>query len=1154
MSLQQELYLDSSFLEVPTIPANEADIILESWLSSSQRSLTTDQKQMVLNAFEKCPLPLFLKLSFDEACRWKSYTSTSETKLAPSVKDIINDFLDQVERRHGKILVNQALAYVTASKNGLTEPELEDILSLDDEVLNDVYQYWTPPVRRLPPLLWIRVRSDLGDYLIERGADDARVIYWYHRQFIEVATTRYLKARKEVHTKLADFFTGMWSDGAAKPFADKNGATVLKDRLVARQPLMFHNEKENKAVYNLRKLSELPYHLLHAGNLKRLKEETLCNFEFLLAKLRATSLETVLDDFTASLVLYPEDEDLVTLEKTLQLSSFALKGDANQLAPQLLGRLMVGFDLVKFSGIHILLQQAYSSSVPCLIPNDKCLTSPGGSLISSIKIPGEPTTQCCGFSCDGETAYIASSFSESLQLLIINLLNGKTLQRVTIPESQGGGLVWSIQGSQITPDLLLLAGSADILLMKASNGQIVQKFAALDEESQYSPMPPVAFADNETRIVAITDKNLKIWTVKDGRLLHQIDIGKISTDEEYGSLGTSGYLAAFCVHVSGSFKVLDCRTGKTLREVNVFSEADECFIAEVKVTSKEQVVVTSSEKNNLRLYDIHSGDLIREVPQFRINSGLLRLQITKDGAKAAGIYDYEILITNLEDGTVNKTLKSESFGTLIIHQNFYTRDGKYGISIAHDEVIRIYDLEKAVKENKKAVQTGSKNHKAVSSVDSITYLTRDDCTDRYVIAIATVNDTNEILIWDTFEGAKARTLKMTKDLPLSTIRMGATTRAVGYIHDKDFLHFQVFDLHAGTIERLLQGKAPKRTEAFGFIDDSQIITFSRGRRNLKVWNINDGKLVSQYKFGQKFRFEDMLVSRNGNAVVCSQVGQTVEHDESTVPLIFLNPKTGEQKFLEEKGTQLLLWNGCVSDEGRYLVCLTKEYSAQLWDLTNGRMMYRLSVDEENTHVIATAISTVSSVLLTGESDGGINVWDITSGHVQYTFFCDDVDSLFITKDGRVAFSNYRSNNRNIDAWDLSNGSKLASFTSDWKPERIVICGSRLVVAKADKPELMSLRPHIPGYTEDVANEDGHFMDCPLESQMQPHLDIASGEDADEDEDDDFDQTDIQKTELTKKAVYASPNVIIGGGSSVFASKNIFISGNVTINGIPIQDL
>ena len=32
LPLQQELYPDSSFLEVPTIPTNEADTILKSWL------------------------------------------------------------------------------------------------------------------------------------------------------------------------------------------------------------------------------------------------------------------------------------------------------------------------------------------------------------------------------------------------------------------------------------------------------------------------------------------------------------------------------------------------------------------------------------------------------------------------------------------------------------------------------------------------------------------------------------------------------------------------------------------------------------------------------------------------------------------------------------------------------------------------------------------------------------------------------------------------------------------------------------------------------------------------------------------------------------------------------------------------------------------
>ncbi len=41
-----------------------------------------------------------------------------------------------------------ALAYLTASKNGLSDAELEDVLSLDDVVLNDVFIHWIPNTRR----------------------------------------------------------------------------------------------------------------------------------------------------------------------------------------------------------------------------------------------------------------------------------------------------------------------------------------------------------------------------------------------------------------------------------------------------------------------------------------------------------------------------------------------------------------------------------------------------------------------------------------------------------------------------------------------------------------------------------------------------------------------------------------------------------------------------------------------------------------------------------------------------------------------------------------------------------------------------------------------------------------------------------------------
>jgi hypothetical protein len=54
---------------------------------------------------------------------------------------------------------------ISPARCGLSESELEDILSCDDDVLNDVYAYWMPPVRRLPPLLLVRLKTDLSQYL-----------------------------------------------------------------------------------------------------------------------------------------------------------------------------------------------------------------------------------------------------------------------------------------------------------------------------------------------------------------------------------------------------------------------------------------------------------------------------------------------------------------------------------------------------------------------------------------------------------------------------------------------------------------------------------------------------------------------------------------------------------------------------------------------------------------------------------------------------------------------------------------------------------------------------------------------------------------------------------------------------------------------------
>lgn len=122
---------------------------------------------------------------YDEIKLWKSFTKVQEKDLAKTISTSIHKLLGRVENQHGHILVGHAFSYITASKSGLSEAELEDLISLDETVLNDIYQYHLPPIRRIPPLLWTRIRNDIPSYLVEREAEGVSVVSWYHRQFAE---------------------------------------------------------------------------------------------------------------------------------------------------------------------------------------------------------------------------------------------------------------------------------------------------------------------------------------------------------------------------------------------------------------------------------------------------------------------------------------------------------------------------------------------------------------------------------------------------------------------------------------------------------------------------------------------------------------------------------------------------------------------------------------------------------------------------------------------------------------------------------------------------------------------------------------------------------------------------------------------------------
>ena len=312
-----ERKLPSSLVKLEPMPRDEADELLEAWLTEAGRTLQPPQRNELLGKFahsarppdeggsakkDEHGMPLYLKLGFEEASRWKSYTPAVE--LEPDIPGIIRQLFGRLslDANHGAVIVARSLGYLAAAKSGLSEDELLDVLARDADVyanflsvarhipsdlephlidyLREIGETQSPqtwlsstcndlprltehveklldraPGLQLPVVLWSRLYFDLEPYLTERGADGASLMSFYHRQLREVVKADFLtdSDRRARHSHLANYF--------------------------GRQELF----EPQKKTPNVRKLSELPYQQTYGEKWDEL-HGTLTDFEFLEAK------------------------------------------------------------------------------------------------------------------------------------------------------------------------------------------------------------------------------------------------------------------------------------------------------------------------------------------------------------------------------------------------------------------------------------------------------------------------------------------------------------------------------------------------------------------------------------------------------------------------------------------------------------------------------------------------------------------------------------------------------------------------------------------------------------------------------------------------------------------------------------------------------
>jgi hypothetical protein len=242
--------------------------VMNELLALKRRSLTPEQWTSLMPTLTDESSSLYIDLLVRVVSEWTS-TTRDISNLPNTVFGMIEKIFDSIELNFGVVVTRAALGLITYSVGGLRADELEDILSLDDTVLDFVFQYHTPTVRRLPTHVWSRIRNALSGLLVER---DEESLVWYHRQLQETAEARYAPEKTHLHALMGVFFSNSISE------------QKRKSRLVSEQPLTLNGTDVwvQGSLVNKRRLTESAYHLVESEQWSAAVAE-ICNVEVVCA-------------------------------------------------------------------------------------------------------------------------------------------------------------------------------------------------------------------------------------------------------------------------------------------------------------------------------------------------------------------------------------------------------------------------------------------------------------------------------------------------------------------------------------------------------------------------------------------------------------------------------------------------------------------------------------------------------------------------------------------------------------------------------------------------------------------------------------------------------------------------------------------------------